>query len=148
MVTFGTPPIDDYDSVNTISELLGTRVSTYDEQGGQFEFGRDGSKMAKDRSEAEEFQSYQRLISADYKETIYRHVVKFANMFIRKNGADVNLPAVHRHERYFTLAPSERIVYIDVERMVHEQDCLFNKRKITQNNDGMTTEMKLRAAVE
>ncbi|EXJ95206.1 hypothetical protein A1O1_00325 [Capronia coronata CBS 617.96] len=124
----GTPPIHDYDNVNTMAKLLGTRISTYDEDGGKFGFGRDGSKMVRDRSDAQEFQSYQSLVSAPYAKTLYDHATEFSAIFIRKNQPDVVLPPRHDHNCLFDLSPSEMVTYLEVDQIVEEQDITFNRK--------------------
>jgi hypothetical protein len=48
-----------YDSLNTTAKLIGTQIATYDEHEGKFGFGKDAPKMSKDKSHAQEVQSYQ-----------------------------------------------------------------------------------------
>ncbi|KAG9793295.1 DNA (cytosine-5-)-methyltransferase DMT5 [Exophiala dermatitidis] len=124
----GTPPIHSYDSVNTMAKLLGTRISTYDEGSGKFAFGKDGSKMTRDRSDAQEFQSYHTLRSSAYTNTVYRRTSLFSELFIRKNQAAVVLKPRHEHFEYFDLSPSEMITYMEVDQLVEEQDTVFNKK--------------------
>jgi len=47
----GTPPLTDYDAINTMAKLIGTKISSsYDEHDGCFAFSKDGAKMTKDKS--------------------------------------------------------------------------------------------------
>lgn len=124
----GTPPIHSYDNINTMSKLLGTRISTYNEEDGKFGFGRDASQMTKDRSDAQKFLSHQDLVSVAYKESVYQHATTFSDMFIRKNQADVVLPKAHHHSCPFTLTPSEMHTYMKAEKIVSSPDTSFNQR--------------------
>lgn len=124
----GTPPIHDYDNVNTIAKLLGTRVSTYDEEEGKFGFGKDGSKMAKDKSDAQQFHFYQNLVSAAYAKTVYDHATQFSAKFIRKSQPDATLPPRHDHTHEFDLRPSEMVTYLEVGQLVDDQDITFSRK--------------------
>lgn len=144
----GTPPIHDYDSMNTMAKLLDTRISTFDEESGKYGFGQDKAKMLKDRSRAQEFHSYQNLVSAPYKQAVYEHAKKFALTFIRKNRPSQQIPAKTEAIVEFDLSPGELVTYKDVERLL-DQDRTFNRKPPKpEPNEYVFFESQLTSAIE
>ncbi|OQU97743.1 hypothetical protein CLAIMM_03630 [Cladophialophora immunda] len=133
----GTPPIHDYDNVNTMAKLLGTRIAAYDEKEGKFEFGRDRSRMIRDKSDAQEFHSYQDIASPAYKSHVYGLAKEFSAKFIRKNEISKKGLIRHRSLYEFQLTPSESITHSDVKQLAMDPDRTFNKKtaKINPTED-------------
>ncbi|EXJ72847.1 uncharacterized protein A1O5_03995 [Cladophialophora psammophila CBS 110553] len=124
----GTPPIHDYDNVNTMAKLLGTRIATYDEKEGKFGFGRDRSKMIRDKSDAQEFHSYQEIASPAYKKQVYELAQDFSSKFIRKNKPSKKRPQMKRIFYEFESTASELITYSDVKQLAMDPDRTYNKK--------------------
>ncbi|KAK4935324.1 hypothetical protein LTR10_023615 [Elasticomyces elasticus] len=147
----GTPPIHDFDGLNTMAKLMGTRISTYNENEGKFGFGSDGTKMAKDKSDAQEFRSFETIQSAAYKQAMYDHAAAFAEVFMRKNKPAVSVGKQITHEYKCTLTPSEVLAQFDVEVVLNAAQTKFNQRmtapkwEILRNSPYDT---KLRVAVQ
>ncbi|OAP58235.1 hypothetical protein AYL99_07325 [Fonsecaea erecta] len=129
----GTPPIHDYDNVNTMAKLLGTQIAAYDEKEGKFEFGQDRSKMIRGKSDAQVFHSYQDIASPAYKRQVYGLAQEFASKFIRKNEISKRGLVRQRNLYQFRPTPSELITYSDVSQLAMDPDRTFNK-KVTKAN--------------
>lgn len=125
----GTPPIHDFDGLNTMAKLLGTRISTYNENDGKFGFGRDGTKMAKDKSDAQAFRSFETVHSAAYKQAMYNHAAAFADLFMRKNKPAVPVAEQITHQCNVTLSPSENLALFDVNSILETEKLKFNQRQ-------------------
>ncbi|KAH0843554.1 hypothetical protein FOPE_08425 [Fonsecaea pedrosoi] len=126
----GTPPIHDYDNVNTMAKLLGTQIAAYDEKEGKFGFGIDRTKMIRDRSDAQEFHSYQNIASPAYKEQIYGLAHEFSSKFIRKNQISKEGLVRQRIHYTFLPTPSELITHADVKPLAMDPDRTFNRKTI------------------
>ncbi|KAL6244903.1 hypothetical protein RBB50_008431 [Rhinocladiella similis] len=144
----GTPPIHDYDSVNTMAKLLGTRVATFNEQEGKFGFGKDGTKMVKDKSEAQEFRSLQNVLSADYTKTMYEHAETFLKTFVRQNKPSTEGIKVTSHNRSFTLSPSETLVLDMVNDAIDRSICDFTRKSPRPRHAKDGLQGQIRAAAE
>ncbi|KIW15758.1 hypothetical protein PV08_05808 [Exophiala spinifera] len=124
----GTPPIHDYDGVNTMAKLLGTRVSTFNEQDGKFGFGKDRAKMVKDKSDAQRFRYLQNVLSAGYKKSMYEHAESFLKIFVRKNKPSIEGIKVMSHEHYFTLSASETVALDMMNDAIAKGQCDFTRK--------------------
>ncbi|KIY00397.1 uncharacterized protein Z520_04082 [Fonsecaea multimorphosa CBS 102226] len=134
----GTPPIYDYDNLNTMAKLLGTRIATYDEKEGSLGFGKDGSRMTKGKTAAQEFHSYQDIASPAYKGQVYGLAREFSSKFIRKNETSKEGLVRKRTLYKFQLTPSELITYLDVNQLAMDPDRSFSQKekpKIVQDPD-------------
>ena len=129
----GTPPIHDFDSVNTMAKLLNTQVATFDEKDGKYGFGRDGLKMSNDKSEAQKFHAHQQQISASYKKQVYGHAKLFLDKFARKNPPSLARAEKTARQVLFDLTPCERIIYLDVQAIAMHPDRTFNKGSAREN---------------
>nr|KAK5436053.1 hypothetical protein LTR18_009632 [Exophiala xenobiotica] len=123
----GTPPIHDYDDVNTMAKLLNTRVSTHNERDGKFGFGKDRAIMRRERSDAQDFRAFKNVESAAYKYAVYDHAKTFLKMFIRKNKPSVHIPEARKEDRRFTLPPSELLALGTVNQLLEVEACKFNR---------------------
>ncbi|KAK5205647.1 hypothetical protein LTR41_008715 [Exophiala xenobiotica] len=123
----GTPPIHDYDDVNTMAKLLNTRVSTHNERDGKFGFGKDRAIMRRERSDAQDFRAFKNVESAAYKDAVYDHAKTFLKMFIRKNQPSVHIPEARKEDRRFTLPPSELLALGTVNKLLEVEACKFNR---------------------
>jgi hypothetical protein len=123
----GTPPIHNYDDVNTMAKLLNTRVSTHNERDGKFGFGKDRAIMRRERSDAQDFRAFKNVESAAYKDAVYDHAKKFLKMFIRKNKPSVHIPEARKEDRRFTLPPSELLALGTVNQLLEVEACKFNR---------------------
>ncbi|KAK6382239.1 hypothetical protein LTS17_004126 [Exophiala oligosperma] len=144
----GTPPIHDYDSVNTMAKLLGTRVAIFNEQEGKFGFGKDGNKMVKDKSESQEFRALQNVVSAGYKKSVYEHAEAFLNTFVRKNKPPTNGIKVKSHKRSFALSPSETLVLDMVNNAIDRSICDFTRKTPSPRHAKDGLQGQIRAAAE
>ncbi|KAI1611632.1 hypothetical protein EDD36DRAFT_409129 [Exophiala viscosa] len=146
----GTPPIHNFDGLNTMAKLLGTRISPYNENDGKFGFGSDGAKMARDKTEAQSFRSFKTVQSAAYKQALYDHAAAFAELFMRKNKPAVHVAEQITHERKFKLTPCEHLALFDVEGVLDSDDIKFNQQMTAKKWEELGSSLydtKLRAAV-
>ncbi|KIW73810.1 hypothetical protein PV04_01900 [Phialophora macrospora] len=131
----GTPPIQAYDSLNTTAKLIGTQITTYDEHEGKFGFGKDAPKMTKDKSHAQEVQSYQHVTSAAFKEAVYGRARDFSKQFIRKNEPSQGRAGKTSSLVRVDLNPSEWIACSDVGDLAMDPDRPFGKANATKKVD-------------
>jgi site-specific DNA-cytosine methylase len=128
----GTPSIQAYDSLNTTAKLIGTQIATYDEHEGKFGFGKDAPKMSKDKSHAQEVQSYEYVASAAFKEAVYGCARDFSERFIRKNEPSQGRAGKTSSLARVDLNPSEWVTCSDVGNLVMDPDRPFGKSTSTK----------------
>ncbi len=146
----GTPPIHDYDGVNTMAKLLNTRVSTHNERDGKFGFGKDRVMMRKDRTDAQDFRVFKNVESAAYKNAVYDHAKEFLKVFIRKNKPSVRVPEKITENRPFSLRPSEILALGTVNQLLEAEGCKFDRtREQTKKaqNAARTFEDEMKVAI-
>ncbi|ETI27764.1 hypothetical protein G647_00213 [Cladophialophora carrionii CBS 160.54] len=131
----GTPAIQAYDSLNTTAKLIGTQLAAYDEHEGKFGFGKDATRMTRDKSHGQEIQSYQNVASAAFKEAVYERASVFSHQFIRKNEPSQGRAEVSTCLSQVALSPSEWITCSDVQSLAMDPDRPFGKPQPTTKVD-------------
>ncbi|KAK5052544.1 hypothetical protein LTR84_002409 [Exophiala bonariae] len=142
----GTPPIHDYDSVNTIAKLLGTKISTFDEHKGTHGFTRGPSPTDRLKSLSEEFAEHQGIGSPAFIKYLYGRAQDFSNTFIRQD--DCSEPKqVKSHElQLFIGSIPELVDHVEVNHIMTYNDCRFNVNLTPARRNKMTFE-RLREAL-
>lgn len=135
----GTPPIYNYDDMNTMAKLLGTQITTYDEEEGKFGFGRDANSMTKDKSNGQEILSYHNFVSSEYKTALITHAVLFAILFIRKNASFGERKMQNARIVNVPMTPIEWIAFIVVDEIAENPDLTYNKRAAVKGKEGLNS---------
>lgn len=136
----GTPPIHDYDSVNTMAKLLGTKLSTFDEKHGIHGFIHAPSATDRLKSLSEEFEEYQGIGSPAFMRYIYGRAQDFSDTFIRQD--DCSEPkTTKKHELLpFKGSIPELVDYAEVDHIMTSNDCRFNVTRTNARIQGKTSE--------
>lgn len=148
----GTPPIHDFDSINTMAQLIGTKISSHNDDDGIFSFIREKSRIANDKTYAEEFRALQVVRSEHFTNRRDEDGVRWLREFARQNAAmtpDDELEA-HHHFMVCGFTPEEQIAYSSVCHYVFNNSIKFgpttskaNQPETEQNKDDFETRMKL-----
>ena len=131
----GTPPVHDYDSINTIAKLLGTKISVVDEGNGVHDFVKV-VKDAKLRSQSEEFQDLQSVRSPGYFKHYYDRARVFVEEHIRQDESSQAKKGKTHKKCSFSGSTSELLDYADVAQILETQDCRFNVAPKTKKPKG------------
>ncbi|EXJ63867.1 hypothetical protein A1O7_00202 [Cladophialophora yegresii CBS 114405] len=137
----GTPAIQAFDNLNTTAKLIGTQIATYDEAEGKFGFGRDATRMTRDKSHGQEIQSYQNVASAALKEAVYERARVFSHQYIRKNEPSQGRAEASTCLSRVALSPSEWITCSDVRSLAMDPDRPFGKAGPTKEVDDKDKEV-------
>lgn len=135
----GTPPIHDYDSVNTMGKLLGTKLSVVDEMDGVHSFMRGLSRDSKLKSLSEEFQEHQGIGSPAFIKYLYGRAHEFSETFIRQDECSEPKKGKRHELCSFRGSISERLDYADLNQTLETEDCRFNVKIDPKKLKGMTT---------
>ncbi|BFZ58826.1 hypothetical protein PYCC9005_005891 [Savitreella phatthalungensis] len=124
----GTPPVDDFAAIKTISVFLGINL------------GVDDVKPARDSTQTEKFHSFREVKSSAWHLSRYRQAERFLRKFVRQNKAEIDeIPSVElRHE--IILPAAERAIYLEL--LHHLQALDMNIKKI-RKGDRSDREMRI-----
>lgn len=122
----GTPPVHDFDSVNTTAKLLGTKLSMIDEKHGVHGFVKAPTSTNRLKSLSEEFQEHQGIGSPALIQYLYGRAKDFSDEFIRQD--DCSEPKKGRtHELCpFKGSLSELLDYAELNQVLEAGDGRFN----------------------
>ncbi|KEF59657.1 uncharacterized protein A1O9_04503 [Exophiala aquamarina CBS 119918] len=142
----GTPPVHDYDAVNTIAKLLGTKLSAVDETNGVHGFVKGPKRDAKLKSLSEEFQEFQDVGSPAFLHHLYSRAQEFSDAFIRQDESSQAKKGKTHKLCDFSGNVSELLDYADVTQILETEDCRFNVKLDGRKLKDMA-EDKIRQAV-
>ena len=119
----GTPPLTDFDSINTMAKLLGTKICSADEQNGIFDFGKEPTGVQ--QSYREEFLAHTVVKSPAWKLQRNEQAHKFVHSFIRQNLVILN--KIHSTVRYqaVVLTATEAVTYQEMYQHLMSQSFRF-----------------------
>jgi site-specific DNA-cytosine methylase/serine/threonine protein kinase len=125
----GTPPVSNFDALNTTAKLLKTRLTSEDEKDGCFSFVTAGPRLSTDWTDAEQFQWYNNDRSPAWLKARNELVNDFVEKFVRKNPSDA-AKKIQRlsHYELSTLSAREQFVYFQVYQRLMSQSVKFKTK--------------------
>ena len=133
-VLSGTPPLEDFVDVKTISSFLGISLGVDDETVGVIK-GRNIKALEKDRTAVEQFQSFRQNRSPAWHEHRQGVAQGFLNQFMRQNIAEIDEIPFKEHLQPVTLPAAERAIYLELQQHLLSQDLQIRKGKSRMDND-------------
>lgn len=127
----GTPPIEDFNDVQSIASFLNLHLGIDDEGGIRFN-GR--KKLDMIRTDAEKFQAMNETRTPDWALRRHLHAQKFLNQFMRKNVPLIDEIPFKDYYTDIHLPPAERAVYLELEHHLQALD-MVARRKGKKNTD-------------
>ncbi|KAF8446480.1 hypothetical protein BGX38DRAFT_1271075 [Terfezia claveryi] len=131
-VLSGTPPLDDFADVKTISVFLGIHLGIDDGAAVKRE---NMKKIEKEKTAVEKFNSFREVRSPAWHER--RHAVAqiFLNQFVRQNIAEIDEIPFEEHIVPIHLPAAERAIYLELEHHLQALDMNIKKGKVKSGND-------------
>ena len=130
----GTPPIASFDKIDTIAQLLGSKVSSHYDQDGIFSFSKNNQGIANDQTFVEQFRQLMITRSANYINVRNGDAKAFVGQHVRQNkarGPDKDVKAI-QHFIVGELSALEHLVYARCFQRIMDQSLNFNN-KATRN---------------
>ncbi|PRP86950.1 DNA repair protein rad8, partial [Planoprotostelium fungivorum] len=130
----GTPPIQDFASVQTIAVFLGIHLGIDDDSIGKSTIVKS---RRKDQTAAEKFHSFREVRSISWHAHRHEIAQKFLSQFARQNVADIDEIPWKTHREEIVLPAAERAIYLELEHHLLATDNLVKKVK-KSNSDRET----------
>lgn len=139
----GTPPVSNFDVINTTAKLLKTKLTSEDEKDGCFSFVTKGTRLTTDKTDAEQFQWYKNERSPAWLRARNQLVDSFIEKFVRKNSPEA-AKGIQRlsHYEVSLLSAHEQIVYFEVFQRLMSQNVKF-KTAANKSTSAMTRSERL-----
>ncbi|KAG0123556.1 hypothetical protein HOY82DRAFT_495139 [Tuber indicum] len=131
-VLSGTPPLDDFADVKTISVFLGIHLGIDDDMVGKID---NRKKIKKDRTSVEAFTAFRELRSPGWHTRRHEIAQNFLNQFVRQNIAEIDEIPFEEHIVPITLPAAERAIYLELEHHLQALEMNIRKSKIKVDND-------------
>ncbi|KAF8323124.1 hypothetical protein DL93DRAFT_2162312 [Clavulina sp. PMI_390] len=132
----GTPPTEDFASVNTIAAFMGVHLGVRDDfwEGQSKESLSKAKKRQKDQTSVENFHSFREVRSLDWHAHRDEQAQYFLNSFVRQNLAEIeDIPFVDKISKII-LPAAERAIYLELEHHLRALD--MSVRKSSKKTDG------------
>ncbi|KAI5807569.1 hypothetical protein DFH27DRAFT_651071 [Peziza echinospora] len=131
-VLSGTPPLDDFADVKTISVFLGIHLGIDDGAGVKKE---NMKKIEKEKTAVEKFNSFREVHSPAWHERRHEVAQSFLDQFVRQNIAEIDEIPFEEHIVPIHLPAAERAIYLELEHHLQALDMNIKKGKVKQGND-------------
>lgn len=131
-VLSGTPPLDDFADVKTISVFLGIHLGIDD---GSVVKKENMKKIEREKTAVEKFNSFREVRSAAWHERRHQVAQTFLNQFVRQNIAEIDEIPFEEHVVPIHLPAAERAIYLELEHHLQALDMNIKKGKVKQGND-------------
>ncbi|KAL7269920.1 hypothetical protein RUND412_007381 [Rhizina undulata] len=128
-VLSGTPPLDDFSDVKTISVFLGIHLGIDDDMEGK------RSRTRKDRTDVENFTAFREVRSTNWHQRRHEIAQAFLNQFVRQNIAEIDEIPYEEHIVPVTLPAAERAIYLELEHHLQALEMNIRKGKLKSDND-------------
>jgi hypothetical protein len=122
----GTPPIHRYDSINTMAKILGTAVTTFNNQDGFQGFPK--ATYAVQKAASESFRDFQTVRTAEFFDFIHERAHEFCNIYIRKNRPKAKYPEKEITEHSFFLTGAETAIVAEISQRTIDEACRYNQK--------------------
>lgn len=141
-VLSGTPPLNDFSDVNTISPFLGIHLGVDEDEGSQTQ-NRRLKTACKHQSDAEKFQSFKTPASEAWHRRRYQLAQKFLDRFARQNVAEIDEIPSTDHVVLISQSPAERAIYLELYKQLMAQN-----RQLRQGGKGRFSNDQVRRLEE
>ena len=124
----GTPPVQNFDSVETLAQLVGTKISSHCDEDGIFSFVKNQFKVANDRNYVEEFRANATIRSENFINLRNADAQNFVREHVRQNEAPV-ATSVDRHIINVQMSAVERLFYVLIVQSLEDNIIPVKKSK-------------------
>lgn len=131
-VLSGTPPLDDFADVKTISVFLGIHLGIDDGAAVKRE---NMKKIEKEKTAVEKFNSFREVRTPAWHQRRHQVAQKFLDQFVRQNIAEIDEIPFKEHIVPIHLPAAERAIYLELEHHLQALDMNIKKGKVKQGND-------------
>ena len=115
----GTPPVENFDSVETLAQLVGTKVSSHYDDDGIFSFVKNQFKVANDRNFVEDFRALSMIRSENFVNLRNADAQKFVWEHVRQNKAPA-AKSVDHSTTIVQVSAVERLAYLLINRSLED----------------------------
>ncbi|KAI9812586.1 MAG: hypothetical protein M1827_004575 [Pycnora praestabilis] len=120
-VLSGTPPLEDFADIKTISTFIGVHLGIDDDAVGILK-PNNIKTLQKDRTSVEEFQSFRQIRSPAWHEHRDEVAQRFLDQFARQNVAEIVDIPFEEHLVGVMLPAAERALYLELQQQLMSQD--------------------------
>ncbi|EKM50640.1 uncharacterized protein PHACADRAFT_213538 [Phanerochaete carnosa HHB-10118-sp] len=128
-VLSGTPPVQDFGALKTISAFLNIHLGVDDDGEGE-----SAKKRKREQTAVEKFHSFREVHSLEWH--AHRHVIgqAFLDQFVRQNIAEIDeIPCAEVIEK-IDLPAAERAIYLELEHHLRALDMTIKRGKKTESD--------------
>lgn len=135
-VLSGTPPLQDFLDVKTMSKFLGINLGIDDFTSGVMN-ATNIKMMTKNLTSGEEFRTFKQKQSFAWHQNRHAHAQRFLDKFVRQNIADIEAIKGSTHHMPVILPAAERAIYLELQQLLAASDFKMMKGKKGLENDRM-----------
>ncbi|KAI9820425.1 MAG: hypothetical protein M1832_003758 [Thelocarpon impressellum] len=133
-VLSGTPPLEDFADIKSISVFLGINLGVDDDAAG-FIKAKTIKTMQKERTAVEKFQAFKTVRSPAWHERRHEVAQLFLDQFVRQNIAEIDEIPFKEHLRPVVLPAAERAIYLELHSHLMSQDMKIRQGKTRADSD-------------
>ncbi|KIP07147.1 hypothetical protein PHLGIDRAFT_431623 [Phlebiopsis gigantea 11061_1 CR5-6] len=128
-VLSGTPPVQDFGALKTISAFLAIHLGVDDDGEGE-----SAKKRKREQTAVEKFHSFREVHSLEWH--AHRHEIgqKFLNQFVRQNIAEIDEIPCETHVEKIALPAAERAIYLELEHHLRALDMTVKRGKKSESD--------------
>ncbi|KAI9846132.1 MAG: hypothetical protein M1838_001391 [Thelocarpon superellum] len=133
-VLSGTPPLEEFADIKSISVFLGIHLGIQDDSAG-FMKEKTIRAIQSERTDVEKFQAFKQVRSPAWHERRHEVAQMFLDRFVRQNIAEIDEIPFCEILRPVTLPAAERAIYLELHCHLMSQDMRIRQGKSRAEND-------------